>query len=63
MLKSVQQAMFWVLQIHATFDQINNDPVSGLPNSPADDCVLGDGTGLVNSGDAAGDEDDHDLLR
>jgi uncharacterized repeat protein (TIGR01451 family) len=41
------------------FDQTNNDP-GGLPNSPADDYVLGNGTGAVNSGNAAGDADDHD---
>ena len=36
-----------------------NDP-GGLPNSPADDTISGDGTGAVGDGVAATDEDDHD---
>ena len=41
------------------YDQVNND-AGGLPNSPADDYLQGNGTGAVNSGIAAGDADDHD---
>ncbi|PHN03575.1 hypothetical protein CRP01_26580 [Flavilitoribacter nigricans DSM 23189 = NBRC 102662] len=42
------------------YDQINGNDGGGLPNSPADDAVDGDGSAAPNTGDAAGDEDDYD---
>ncbi|MEZ5039123.1 MAG: T9SS type A sorting domain-containing protein [Saprospiraceae bacterium] len=44
----------------SNFDQDNTNDAGGAPNSPADNYINGDGTGAIGSGDAAGDEDDHD---
>lgn len=44
----------------STPDAIPGNDAGGLPNSAADNAINGDGTGSVNSGVAATDEDDHD---
>ena len=44
----------------SNFDQDNTNDAGGEPESPADNYINGDGTGAIGSGDAAGDEDDHD---
>ncbi|MEZ4992557.1 MAG: T9SS type A sorting domain-containing protein, partial [Saprospiraceae bacterium] len=46
--------------IDSNFDQVNGNDGGGLVGSPADDYINGDGTGAPNTGDADGDEDDHD---
>ncbi|MCB0550755.1 MAG: DUF11 domain-containing protein [Phaeodactylibacter sp.] len=42
------------------FDNDNTNDAGGLPDSPADNAINGNGTGGVGSGLADGDEDDHD---
>ncbi|MBX2870912.1 MAG: DUF11 domain-containing protein [Saprospiraceae bacterium] len=44
----------------SNFDQDNTNDAGGEPESPADNYINGDGTGAIGSGDADGDEDDHD---
>ncbi len=41
-------------------DQNNANDAGGQPNSPADDHINGDGSGVIGNGVASTDEDDHD---
>jgi len=44
----------------STPDAIDDNDAGGLVDSPADDAILGNGSGTPNSGDPATDEDDSD---
>jgi len=46
--------------IDSTPDDINGNDAGGRPNSPADDYIDGDGTGVSGNGISATDEDDQD---
>ncbi len=46
--------------IDSTPDSINGNDAGGKPNSPSDNFINGDGSGLPASPIATGDEDDHD---
>lgn len=49
-----------VLDIDSTPDGIDDNDAGGLPGSPADDEIGGNGSGMIGDGDPVGDEDDHD---
>ncbi len=41
-------------------DEVEDNDAGGRPESPADDAIDGDGTGMIGDGVAMTDEDDHD---
>lgn len=48
------------VDVDSQYDNNPNNDAGGAPNSPADDAILGDGTGVPGGTDPATDEDDHD---